>query len=130
MSDLNAQELKKLFEEHFGFTPPCMISAAQLGTEMGEVMEKFHGLTWGEGEIPLKYRYLMALATAVYGDEDYRARMELLKALRCGATQAEIKETLQQQVWLRGAPVLVKIMPLLQFLEKITATQKVKDSTN
>lgn len=130
MAELNAQEMKKIFAEHFGFTPPCLIGAEQLGADFGELMRQFHAVTWREGAIPLKYRYLTALATAVYGDEEYRARLELLKALRCGATHEEVVETLQQQVWLRGAPVMTRILPLLQFMEKIKQAQTMKDSTN
>lgn len=76
-------------------------------------------MIWGEGVIPLKYRYLIALATAVYSDDDTRAKLELLKAVRHGATKEEIVEVLRQQVWMRGAPTIVKIIPLLKFLEKI-----------
>lgn len=120
---MEAKEMRALFKEHFGFIPPCQLGAAELGDDMGRIFGEFHQLTWQEGHIPLKYRYLMALATAVYGGEEQRARLELLKALRHGATRAEVVEVLQQQVWLRGAPLLAKIIPLLRFAEAVESRQ-------
>lgn len=116
---MEAEEIRQIFKEQFGFFPPCNVGANELGEDMGDLISQYHHLIWGEGVIPIKYRYLMALATAVYSEDDTRAKLELLKAVRNGATKEEIVEVLRQQVWMRGAPLIVKIVPLLKFLDKI-----------
>ncbi len=119
-----AQALREAFKEQFGFLPPCNVGAAELGQDMEDMITHYHHLIWGEGVIPLKYRYLMALATAVYSEDDTRAKLELLKAVRHGATREEVVEVLRQQVWMRGAPLVIKIAPLLKFLTAIEGQSK------
>lgn len=119
MGTSNPEEIRQIFKEQFGFFPPCSVGAADLGEDMEDLITQYHHLIWGEGVIPLKYRYLIALATAVYSEDDTRAKLELLKAIRHGATKEEVVEVLRQQVWMRGAPLIVKIIPLLKFLEKV-----------
>ncbi|MEG6585978.1 carboxymuconolactone decarboxylase family protein [Dendrosporobacter sp. 1207_IL3150] len=119
MNNIDPMELRKAFKEQFGFYPPCNVGAAELGEDMERIIGEYHHLIWGEGAIPLKYRYLIALATAVYSEDDTRAKLELIKAVKSGATREEIVEVLRQQVWMRGAPLIVKIIPLLKFLERI-----------
>jgi 4-carboxymuconolactone decarboxylase len=119
MKKMEPENLREIFKEQFGFYPPCQIGAAELGNEMEELIGQYHQLIWGDGVIPVKYRYLIALATAVYSEDETRAKLELLKALRHGASREEVVEVLRQQVWMRGAPLLVKIMPLLQFMKKL-----------
>lgn len=112
------------FKEQFGFLPPCNVGAGELGQDMEDIITQYHHLIWDEGVIPLKYRYLIALATAVYGEDETRAKLELLKAYRHGATRAEIVEVLRQQVWMRGAPLIIQIAPLLKFLSAIESQNK------
>jgi 4-carboxymuconolactone decarboxylase len=119
MAKMEAEEIRQIFKDQFGFFPPCNVGANELGEDMGDLISQYHHLIWGEGVIPIKYRYLMALATAVYSEDDTRAKLELLKAVRNGATKEEIVEVFRQQVWMRGAPLIVKIVPLLKFLDKI-----------
>lgn len=119
MNSMERDKLRTAFKEQFGFLPPCNVGAAELGQDMEDLITQYHHLIWEEGVIPLKYRYLIALATAVYSEDDTRAKLELLKAVRHGATRAEVVEVLRQQVWMRGAPLVVKIAPLLKFLTAI-----------
>lgn len=107
------------FKKQFGFVPPCGVTADLLGEDMGDVIAKYHHLIWQEGVIPLKYRYLMALATAVYNDEDVRAKLELLKAIRHGATREEVIEVFRQQVWMRGTPLIIRLQPLIKYLDTV-----------
>ncbi len=67
--------------------------------------------------IPLKYRYLIALATAVFDENETRAKLEMNKAIKYGASREEIIEVLKQQVWMKGAPTLVQIAPLIKYME-------------
>jgi alkylhydroperoxidase/carboxymuconolactone decarboxylase family protein YurZ len=107
------------FKKQFGFVPPCGILAEDLGEDMQKMITEYHHIIWGEGVIPLKYRYLIALATAIYGDDDVRAKLELLKALNHGATRAEIIEVFRQQVWMKGTPMLLKLSPLITFMDTV-----------
>jgi alkylhydroperoxidase/carboxymuconolactone decarboxylase family protein YurZ len=116
------QKMSDEFKKQFGFVPPCSLLAEGLGPDMQEIISQYHHIIWGEGVIPLKYRYLMALATAVYGDDDTRAKLELLKALRHGATREEVIEVFRQQVWMKGAHILVKLSPLIKFMDTISST--------
>ena len=99
---------------------PGVSMADRLGPEFGALLADYHGRIWGrEGVIPLKYKYLMALATAVTGREPQRALLETNKALAHGATAEEIRETLELAVWLGGSPLLLEIVGLvLRFVEK------------
>jgi len=98
---------------------PGVSMAERLAPEFGRLIADYHGLIWGrEGAIPFKYKYLMALATAVTGREPQRAVLETNKALAHGATAEEIRETLELAVWLGGSPLLLEIAgPVLRFLE-------------
>lgn len=95
-------------------------TAGKLGPEFGSLIARYHANIWGEeGAIPLKMKYLMALATAVTGREKQRALLETRKALAHGATDAEIRETLELAVWLGGSPLLLEVVdPVLRFMAK------------
>ena len=98
---------------------PGVSLADRLAPEFGRLIADYHGRIWGrEGAIPLKYKYLMALATAVTGREPQRALLEANKAIVHGATADAIRETLELAVWLGGSPLLLEIVgPVLRFLE-------------
>lgn len=119
MADFNKQQMIAEFKKQFGFVPPCSMGAGDLGEDMQKIISEYHHIIWGEGVIPLKYRYLMALATAVYGDDDVRAKLELLKALNHGATREEVIEVFRQQMWMKGAHTIVKLSPLIKFMDTI-----------
>ena len=124
MNHVDRDTLREAFKEQFGFLPPCNVGAGELGQDMEDIITQYHHLIWEEGVIPLKYRDLIALATAVYGEDETRAKLELLKAYRHGATRVEIVEVLRQQVWMRGAPLIIQITPLLKFLSAIESQNK------
>ncbi|WP_371365572.1 hypothetical protein SRRS_02930 [Sporomusa rhizae] len=122
MANLDKQQMIAEFKRQFGFVPPCGMGAGDLGEDMQKIIGDYHHAVWGEGVIPLKYRYLIALATAIYGDDDVRAKLELLKALNHGATREEIIEVFRQQVWMKGAPTIVKVNPLIKYMDTIYQT--------
>lgn len=122
MANFDKQQMIAEFKRQFGFVPPCGMGAGDLGEDMQKIISDYHHAVWGEGVIPLKYRYLIALATAIYGDDDVRAKLELLKALNHGATREEIIEVFRQQVWMKGAPTVVKVNPLIKYMDTIYQT--------
>ena len=122
MANFDKQQMIAEFKRQFGFVPPCGMGAGDLGEDMQKIIGDYHHAVWGEGVIPLKYRYLIALATAIYGDDDVRAKLELLKALNHGATREEIIEVFRQQVWMKGAPTIVKVNPLIKYMDTIYQT--------
>ncbi len=119
---MDKEKMKKEFKEEIGFVPPGVMISEYLGDNFQKIISEYHHEIWGEGVIPLKYRYLIALATAVFDDNEARAKLEMNKAIKNGATQEEIIEVLKQQIWMKGAPTLVKISPLIKYME-----QKFKD---
>ncbi len=99
---------------------PGVTTADRLGPEFGDILAAYHARIWGrEGAVPFKYKYLMALATAVTGRERERAILEARKALAYGATPEEIRETLELAVWLGGSPLLMEVVShVLRFVDK------------
>jgi 4-carboxymuconolactone decarboxylase len=99
---------------------PGLSIADDVDPDLADVLRQYHHHVWGgEGVLPLKYKYLMALATAVTGREKQRALLETRKALAHGATPAEVRETLALGLWLAGAPRLVDVVgPVVRMLEK------------
>lgn len=108
----------KVFKEEIGWVPPGVKLAEHFGEEFQDRLASYHHDIWGDSELPLKYRYLIALATAIATNHEKRAKLELRKAINAGATKAEVIDTLKQQVWMFGAPTLVSIAPLLEMVEK------------
>lgn len=109
---------KELFQEEIGFVPPGVMVAENFGKEFQETIANYHHLIWGQGVIPMKYKYLIAFATAVFEGNEQRAKLEMRKGIQEGATKAELLEVIQQQIWMRGAPTIVKVAPLIQIINK------------
>ncbi len=61
---------------------------------------------------------MIALASAIFDDHEVRTILELKKAVANGATRVEVLEVLRQIVWLKGAPTLVKLAPVIKYLDK------------
>lgn len=120
----DTEKMKEEFKQEMGFIPPGLSTGEELGSDLQEIMADYHGLIWRDEVIPLKYKYLIALATAVFDDHETRAKLELKKAVKNGATREEIIEVLRQIVWLKGAPTLVKLAPILQFMRQELAKQE------
>lgn len=112
------EKKKKEFKDEIGFVPPGVMVAQNFGKEFQDMIADYHHMIWGEGVIPLKYRYMIALATAIFDDNEKRAQLELTKAINHGATRQELIEVLMQQVWMKGAPTMVQIAPLLNVINK------------
>jgi len=107
------------FKKKMGFTPPGIMIAENFGEEFSRRLADFHGDVWSEeGAIPLKYRHLMSLATAVFEGNDKRSRLEIVKSMNEGATREELMEVFKQQVWMKGSPVLVQIAPLIEMIDQ------------
>lgn len=112
------EKKKKEFQEEIGFVPPGVMVAQNFGDDFQNMIAEYHHQVWGEGVIPLKYRYMIALATAIFDDNSTRAKLELTKAIKHGATKEELTEVLLQQVWMKGAPTMVQIAPLFEMIKK------------
>lgn len=113
------ENLRSEFKKEMGFTPPGIMVSEHFGQDFSRRLADYHHDVWSpEGAIPLKYRYMIALATAIFDNNEKRARLELTKAMKFGATREELMEVFKQQVWMRGAPTLVQIAPLIEMMEK------------
>lgn len=117
---MSEKDFKDAFKEEIGFVPPGVMVSEIFGEEFQKIITDYHHQIWEGGVIPLKYRYLIALATAVFDENETRAKLEMNKALKYGATQEEVIEVLKQQVWMKGAPTLVQIAPLIKYLKSKT----------
>ncbi len=109
---------KDRFKAEIGWIPPGVKLSECFGEAFQERLSDYHHEIWGASEMPLKYRYLMALATAIATNHDKRMVLEMRKAINAGATKGEIIDTLKQQVWMFGSPTLVSIAPLIEMLNK------------
>lgn len=109
---------KELFQEEIGFVPPGVMLADNFGQEFQNTISSYHHQIWGEGVIPLKYRYMIALATAIFEDNEQRAKLEMRKAIREGATKEELLEVIKQQIWMKGSPTILQVAPLIQIINK------------
>lgn len=101
-----------------GYIPPGVLVAEKLGVDIQHLLADYHHLIWRDEVIPLKYKYLIALASAIFDDHETRTILELKKAVASGATREEVIEVLRQVVWLKGAPTLVKLTPVIQYLDR------------
>lgn len=109
---------KKMFKEEVGFVPPGVMIAENVGEEFQKTIADYHHQIWGEGVIPLKYRYLIAFATAIFDNNERRAKLEMVKAIKEGATKDELFEVIKQQIWMKGAPTMVQVAPLVEMINK------------
>ena len=111
---------RKEFKDKVGYVPPGIIFSEYFGEAFQERIMDYHREIWGEGVIPLKYRYLIALATAIVDQNETRAKFELIKALNHGATREEVLEVFKQQIWMKGTPTAVQMAPLFKLLDEKT----------
>lgn len=112
------RDLQGEFKGEMGFTPPGVMVAKTLGMDIQHLLADYHHMIWRDDVIPLKYKYLIALASAIFDDHEQRIMLELKKAVANGANRAEVIEVLRQIVWLKGAPTLVKLAPVIKYLDK------------
>jgi alkylhydroperoxidase/carboxymuconolactone decarboxylase family protein YurZ len=111
---------KKELKEKIGYVPPGIILSDYFGETFQNRIMEYHKDIWGEGVIPLKYRYLIALATAIVDHNETRAKFELIKALKHGANREEVLEVFKQQIWMKGTPTVVQMAPLFKLLDEKT----------
>ncbi|MCH4888577.1 carboxymuconolactone decarboxylase family protein [Acidaminobacter sp. JC074] len=109
---------KEYFQTKQGFVPPGIMVAENFGDEFQETIQSYHKQIWDEGVIPLKYRYMIAMATAIFDDNEQRAKLEMRKAIDSGASREELLEVIQQQIWMKGAPTILQVAPLIQIINK------------
>lgn len=114
---LNSKD-KDIFQEEIGFVPPGVMVAEHFGEAFQKTIADYHHQIWQGGVIPLKYRYMIALATAIFENNEQRAKLELRKAIKEGASKEELLEVIQQQIWMKGAPTILQVAPLLQMIQK------------
>ena len=120
---MSEKEQKHLAEqeaqEQLGFTPPAFKMAEKLGDDFMNVIGDYYRIIYTEEVIPLKYKYLMAIATGIMADHKSKVMIDTKKALQFGASREEIIEVLRMCVWWNGAPQLMKIIPdVLSYLDK------------
>lgn len=109
---------KELFQEEIGFVPPGIMLAEAFGEDFQQTIASYHHKIWGEGVIPLKYRYMIALATAIFENNEQRAKLEMRKAIKEGASREELLEVIKQQIWMKGSPTILQVAPLIQIINK------------
>lgn len=114
---INAKD-KDIFKNEIGFIPPGVMVAESFGEEFQNTIANYHHQIWGESVIPLKYRYMIALATAIFDNNETRAKLELKKAIDTGATKEELLEVIKQQIWMKGSPTIVQVTPLIRMINK------------
>jgi 4-carboxymuconolactone decarboxylase len=118
------EKMKQGFKKEIGYIPPGVMVGEALGEEFQQLISEYHHKIWGEGVIPLKYRYFIALGTAIFDNNEERAKLEMKKAIKYGATREELLDVLNQQVWMKGAPTLVQIAPLIQYMNRLLEKMK------
>ncbi len=112
---ISEQEAK----ETLGFTPPAFKIAQKLGDDFMNVIGDYYRIIYTDDVIPLKYKYLMAIATGIMAEHKSKVMVDTKKALQFGATREEIIEVLRMCVWWNGAPQMMKIIPdVLSYLDK------------
>ncbi|MBN2796287.1 MAG: carboxymuconolactone decarboxylase family protein [Clostridia bacterium] len=114
---LNQKE-KELFKTEIGFVPPGVMVSENFGEAFQQMIASYHHAIWGDGVIPLKYRYLIAFATAIVDQNEQRAKLEMRKAIQEGATKEELLEVIKQQIWMKGAPTILQVAPLIQMINQ------------
>ncbi len=115
----NVKEVEKEVYEELGFIPPAFKIAEKLGEDFHEVIANYYKIMYAGDVIPLKYKYLMAIATGVMDEHKEKVMIDTKKALKYGASKEEVIEVLRMTVWWKGAPALVKIVPdVLKYLDK------------
>lgn len=113
------EEVEKEVFEELGFIPPAFKIAEKMGDDFYEVIANYYKIMYTGDVIPLKYKYLMAIATGVMDEHKEKVMIDTKKALKYGATKEEVIEVLRMTVWWKGAPALVKIVPdVLKYLDK------------
>ena len=119
MSDKEKHIAEKEAQEKLGFTPPAFKFAERLGEDFKNVIADYYRVIYNDDVIPLKYKYLMAIATGIMTEHRPKVMTDTKKALKYGATREEIIEVLRMCVWWKGAPTLVKLVPdVLNYLDK------------
>ena len=119
MSESKKHIAEQEAQEKLGFTPPAFKIAEKIGDDFKDVIGDYYRVVYTEDVIPLKYKYLMAIATGIIAEHKSKVMIDTKKALQFGATKEEILEVLKMCVWWNGAPTLVKIIPdVINYLEK------------
>lgn len=115
----SVEEIEKEVHQELGFTPPAFKIAEKMGADFQGVIANYYNIIYKGDVIPLKYKYLIAIATGVMDEHKAKVMIDTKKALKYGATKEEILEVLKMTVWWKGAPALVKIVPdVLKYLDK------------
>ena len=115
---MNDEQMKEVVDE-LGFVPPAFKIAEELGEDFRDVIQDYYQIIYTDDVIPLKYKYLMAIATGLMAEHKPKVMVDTKKALKYGATREEILEVIRMTVWWCGAPTMVKIVPdVLNYLKK------------
>ncbi len=124
----NKKGINEKVKEELGLIPPAFKIAEKLGDDFKDLIGDYYELIYTDDVIPYKYKYLMAIATAIMAEHKAKAMIDTKKALKYGATPEEVKEVLRMTIWWTGAPTMVKIVPdILQYMERAEKAKNNKD---
>lgn len=121
----DTKDINQKVKKELGLIPPAFMIAEKLGDDFKDLIGDYYELIYTDDVIPYKYKYLMAIATAIMAGHKPKAIIDTKKALKYGATPEEVKEVLRMTIWWTGAPTMVKIVPdILQYLETSEKNKK------
>lgn len=102
-----------------GFMPRAIAHAKKMDEGLGDALSSLYIEVWGEGDIPLKYKHLIAFAIAASNNNIESALKIVERLAKLGATRREIIETLELVMWTSGVQVFTDVAgPVMKELEK------------
>ena len=78
-------------------------SLADLDGELFELVKRSEELAFSEGKIPLKYKFLIAMAIDACMGAEEGVKVLVKAAMENGATKEEVSEALRIAVYIAGA---------------------------
>ncbi|MHC1592992.1 MAG: carboxymuconolactone decarboxylase family protein [Methermicoccaceae archaeon] len=102
-----------------GFEPRAIALSEKIDKELGDALSSLYVEVWGEGEIPMKYKHLIAFAIAASNNNEESTLKIIERLAKFGATKGEIIEVLKLVVWTSGVQVFTDLAgPVMREMEK------------
>lgn len=102
-----------------GFTPRAIADAKKIDEGLADALSSLYIEVWGEGDIPMKYKHLIAFAIAASNNNIESALKIVERLAKFGATRGEIIETLKLVMWTSGVQVFTDVVePVMKELER------------
>ncbi|UMZ72759.1 hypothetical protein [Natranaerofaba carboxydovora] len=76
MSEREKHIAEQEAQEKLGFTPPAFKIAEELGEDFKNVIGDYYRVVYTEDVIPLKYKYLMAIATGIIAEHKSKLTLQ------------------------------------------------------